>query len=414
MECSLPPSCIVKRKVEVMRVLLVPSPPALGDKITSGVGRYLSELVRAMGNRVEYIFLDNFVGKAPANPEVPEIAGPQKVGRDLAFRLVGGYVRDALRLARQISPYRKKVDLIHVNNVGCETHTIAAKLAGFRKVVTTVHNLPGEDRKARHGFRRLIERLSFACGDLHIVPSEMTFEAWQDRVGLPREKIARICHGIVPADIFGFNRDEWRQRFCRDSDQTILIGVCARLHYMKGHTVLLEAFKKLLQERTGRCKVDSRKHQPLQDQQLMLLIAGEGPERPNIEAKIRELGISEHVRMLGHVDNAFGFQASLDINVLPSFSESMGFSVIEAMFAGVPSVVTDACGASELVTASGGGQVVARGDAHAIATGIGYYIKNPGIARADGERARRFAEANLTSDRMAEATYEVYERVMAG
>jgi len=78
-------------------------------------------------------------------------------------------------------------------------------------------------------------------------------------------------------------------------------------------------------------------------------IAGDGPQRPEIERRINALGLQDRVRLLGHVDY---FQlpplyAQADAYLQPSLSEPWGLAVNEAMACGLPVVVSDRCGCRE-------------------------------------------------------------------
>jgi glycosyltransferase involved in cell wall biosynthesis len=165
---------------------------------------------------------------------------------------------------------------------------------------------------------------------------------------------------------------------------------------MKGHAVLLEAF-----ERVVAIHPASR-----------LLIAGAGPEEPSIRALIERLGLGSAVTMLGHVDDPLAFLVGLDVHVLPSVTlESLGYSVVEAMHAGVPSVVSDVGGAKEIIGASGGGLIVGARDVEALAAALCQYVEHPEERRQAGERARRYAQEHLTAERMALLTAGVYRKV---
>jgi glycosyltransferase involved in cell wall biosynthesis len=386
-----------------------------------------------------------------------------------------GYARDTWRLSRLLRPYRDQVDLIHVNRVGCEIQSIAAKLAGFKRVVTTIHNLPGEAEK-NNWVCRWVERLSFACGDVHIAVSEATYEEWHERVGLekketidhrpetidrrdkganasrskvyglwsmvfshqPRGKGVVIYNGMDPVDLTGFDRRAYRQQFCNNPDHTFIIGICARLHRMKGHVVLLEAFARLLKGMSsesspsplrgeGWGEGDCRRSEnntphlnPLPQgerkdmKKALLLIAGDGPERLNIEAKIAALGIGDYVQLLGHRNDAERFVACLDLNVLPSVAlETVGYSVIEAMFHGTPSVVSDVGGAKEMIRASGGGAVAPAGDVRAWAGAMAGYMVAHELRVVTANAGRAYAVHELTAKKMADQTLIVYRHIVA-
>lgn len=393
-----------------MRALFTRRVSQEGERIGSGLDRYRKTLVGALAGKVDFIFADDptlpneFVSNSGGNWPTridDETRGGTTSGRarGSGFRLFAGYVRDSLRLAAHWRRFRGEVDLIHVNHVGCEVQTLAARIAGFRKIVGTVHNLPGEDDAAQHRVRRFVERLSFGAGHFYIVVSDATYKAWDKRVGLSKRKVVRIYNGMEPPDLHGFDRDAYRGQFCARTDRAVLIGICARLHPMKGHVVLLEAVAKLLRSAMSAGTV-------------ILLIAGDGPERANLEAKVRDLKIKEHVRFLGHRDDAIEFAAGLDVNVLPSvFSETLGYSVVEAMFTGVPSVVSDIGGAKELIRASGGGRVVRAGDVEALCEALRFYMENPAVRLSDGAAGLDFAAKNLTAKQMADATLRAYEEL---
>ena len=146
---------------------------------------------------------------------------------------------------------------------------------------------------------------------------------------------------------------------------------------------------------------------------MLLLIAGEGPERGNIEAKIQELGIGQEVRLLGHCLESERFLASLDLNILPSVAlETLGYSVVEAMFAGVPSVVSDVGGGKEIVGFSGGGAVVKSGNAQLLKEAICSYWLNPDRMRQNGLAARGYALNQLTARLMADQVLAAYSRIV--
>ena len=234
-----------------MRVLILPGPEPAGA-VTSGIGRYVGILVRHIGPEVDIVHLPG----APHDEDRPHErvesvtghgGGWRRWGRTLvpsSVRLMAGYGRDICRLARLLAPFRGRVDVIHVNRVGCEIQTIAARLAGFRRVVTTIHNLPGEEAAAGHWFRRLVERLSFASAGRLIAVSNATYTSWHARTGLRRDRVTVIYNGIDPVE--GEIPDRQSARHCFGlADGAIVFGICARLHPMKGHPVLLQAFARL-------------------------------------------------------------------------------------------------------------------------------------------------------------------------
>ena len=130
-----------------------------------------------------------------------------------------------------------------------------------------------------------------------------------------------------------------------------------------------------------------------------LLIAGEGPERAALEARIAVGGLGDRVRLLGSVphDALPSLLAAADVMALASASEGLANAWVEALACGTPIVITAAGGAAEVVTEPGFGRIVAR-DRQAFAAAIRALLGEP-PAQGDVRRgAERFTwEANSTA-----------------
>ncbi len=192
-------------------------------------------------------------------------------------------------------------------------------------------------------------------------------------LGIPRERV-RVHHTGVDLDRFA------------PGDRAVLkagLGVAGRLVVSvgaliprKGHGVVIEAMARV----PG----------------ATLLIAGEGPERPRLEALARSLG--DRVRLLGsvpHTDLPRLFAAA-DVAALASSSEGLANAWVEALACGTPIVITDAGGAREVVTTPEAGRVVAR-TPDAFAGAIAELLADPPDAAAVRRSAERFTWASNTA-----------------
>lgn len=109
-----------------------------------------------------------------------------------------------------------------------------------------------------------------------------------------------------------------------------------------------------------------------------LLIAGQGPARPELEAQIASLGVGDRVRLLGslpHGDLPALFAAA-DIMVLPTASEGLANVWVEALASGTPVVTSDVGGAVEVIRGPAAGRLVPR-DADAVAAAIRAILADP-------------------------------------
>ncbi len=150
-------------------------------------------------------------------------------------------------------------------------------------------------------------------------------EAIGDRLaaaGLPRRAIRQIRNAVAPPPTHP--RAEARERLGLPKDAPV--GICAaRLVAQKRHDVLLEAWREVRSD-------------------AVLLIAGDGALRPEIEKAAADAAFSGRVRVLGIRDDVDWLLAASDVFVLASDWEGMPLAVLEALALGLPVVATDVDG----------------------------------------------------------------------
>lgn len=135
-----------------------------------------------------------------------------------------------------------------------------------------------------------------------------------------------------------------------------------------------------------------------------LRIAGDGPERRALEARVARLGLAESVRFVGEVTPAQVAEvfATATCCVMPARDEGFGLAAAEALMQGVPVVACrDGGGLCDLVPAAGGGRLVAP-DPDAIATAVGELLDDPGArdaARRAGEPWRERLDPAFVANR---------------
>jgi glycosyltransferase involved in cell wall biosynthesis len=119
-----------------------------------------------------------------------------------------------------------------------------------------------------------------------------------------------------------------------------------------------------------------------------LLIAGEGPLRPALEAWRAGLRQPEAVELRGYVEDLVPFYHGLDALVLPSLSEGFGLVAAEAGACGVPVVAARASSLPEIVEDGTTGLLVPPGDAHALAAALDRVLRDDELASRLGSGAR--------------------------
>ncbi len=192
-------------------------------------------------------------------------------------------------------------------------------------------------------------------------------------MGLPADRI-RVHHTGVDQDRFR-PRDRIAGKASLGVTGPLVVSVGALIP-RKGHAIVIDAVAAL----PG----------------VMLLIAGEGPERAALEARVARCGIADRVRLLGAVPHADlpALIAAADVSALASSSEGLANAWVESLACGTPIVITDAGGAREVVTSPDAGRVTIR-DGLAFAAAIDTLLSDPPSPEATRRSAAPFTwEAN--------------------
>ncbi len=180
--------------------------------------------------------------------------------------------------------------------------------------------------------------------------------------------------------------------------KTLLIGIVARLAPDRGHLTLLRGFKSLLAEMPN----------------VRLVIVGKGEFRPKVKERIDELGIANQIDMPGFIEgDLFDVIASLDIFVLMApGSEGSCRAVLEAMAMGIPCVVSDRHGLSEIVEDGVTAYVVPWGDHRKLASSFSMLLKDKTRRTQFGRAGRKRVEELYYRERRAELMENAYAGIL--
>ncbi len=186
------------------------------------------------------------------------------------------------------------------------------------------------------------------------------------------------------------------------------IGYLARICPEKGLHLLVDAFLELARD-PGR-------------EDLRLKVAGYlgAKDRPyylDLEKKIHAAGLIDRYDFLGEVDREakISFLRSLDVFSAPTvYREAKGLSILEAMANGVPVVQPEHGSFPEMIRATGGGILVEPHSAGALAVGFRSLLDDPDERRRLGDAGRAAVLERYGDRPMAEATVELYRRLLAG
>lgn len=140
------------------------------------------------------------------------------------------------------------------------------------------------------------------------------------------------------------------------------------------------------------------------------MLTGRTSPELDIPALARSFGVGDHVIMLGLIDDPAPFVRGLDLYVMPSLSEALNTSIMEAMALGVPVVATNVGGTAEIVEDGTTGLLVAPGDAAALAAAMLRVLDDAHLSERIAEAGRQRVEAEFDRRRLYEITAAEYRR----
>ncbi|MBI5157917.1 MAG: glycosyltransferase [Acidimicrobiia bacterium] len=145
-----------------------------------------------------------------------------------------------------------------------------------------------------------------------------------------------------------------------------------------------------------------------------LVIAGDGPARPDLEAAAMAHGMAGRVHFLGHRADVDEVLAAADLFVLPSHTEALPTVLIEAMATGLPVVATTVGGIPEMVERGSSALLVPPHEPELLAEAITRVLTSPLQAAAMATAGRRIARHRFDLGRQVGELVAEYRRVVAG
>ena len=282
------------------------------------------------------------------------------------------------RLVRYLHQERPQVMLSALNHANIVA--IWAKMLArvkMRLVVAEHSTLSRSTENAtsfRAKFMPLLIKTFYPYADAVVAVSRGVAEDLITQTGLPAEKIKVIYNPVVTPELFTKAEEPLDYPWFRSGEPPVILGV-GRLTKPKDFPTLIRAFALVRKERPAR-----------------LMILGEGEERPNLEALVRELGLEEDVALPGFVENPYKYMKRAAVFVLSSRWEGFGNVLVEAMALGTPVVATDCpSGPAEILEGGKWGQLVPVGNETSLARAIILALSKPVNAGELRSRAQLFS-----------------------
>jgi glycosyltransferase involved in cell wall biosynthesis len=146
---------------------------------------------------------------------------------------------------------------------------------------------------------------------------------------------------------------------------------------------------------------------------LHVMVVGDGELREALKTEVRDLGIASRVHFLGARRDLGDLLAAMDVFVMPSLWEGLPLSMILAMGAGMPVVVTQVAGIPEIVVDGETGWLVPAGNSLALATALVDVFRDRARATRIGHAAREFVLPRFGVDGYVSSIAGLYDRLLA-
>ncbi|MBF0270871.1 MAG: TIGR03088 family PEP-CTERM/XrtA system glycosyltransferase [Magnetococcales bacterium] len=311
------------------------------------------------------------------HPRVTFHALHKKPGKDLAVWV---------RLWRFLRAWRP--DLVHACNLATLEAAIPARLAGVPGFIHAEHGRDTHDPDGTKAKYLLLRRLLTPWVDA-FVPVSGDLERWmRHTVKIPPRKIHPILNGVPLPPPRPDQPEETRSG-------PFTIGTVGRMWPIKDHLNLMRAFQRLCQR--------------LPEAPVRLVIVGDGPERPAVEALAARCHLTDRLQITGWQTDVLPFLHGFDLFVLPSKAEGTPLTLLEAMAVALPVVATRVGGVPDLVIENHTGHLVPPNDPEALAEAMLDYLLHPTQGRLHGLAGRQRVATRFSLEGMIGAYQKLFE-----
>ena len=303
--------------------------------------------------------------------------------------------------ASEIIAKEGKFDVIHAHDWLVANSAQTLKHSYGIPVVSTIHATEAGRNSGIHDeTQRYINdtewMLTYESTEV-IVNSNFMKGHIQGLFGLPFDKINVIPNGINLTNFSGIERDyEFRRQYAADNEKIILY--MGRLVHEKGIQHLISAMPKILNSYND----------------AKLIIAGKGGMYDELKAQAERMGLGNKVYFTGYLNSkqVQKMYKCADIAVFPSTYEPFGIVALEAMLAGVPTVVSDVGGLNEIVEHCVDGMKSYAGNPNSIADSILTLLFDHQLSNSIAKNAKKKVKEEYNWNKIAQDTYFTYQKAI--
>lgn len=307
--------------------------------------------------------------------------------------------KELITIFRRIQP-----DIVHTHGVRANFFgRLAAKTAKVPLILTTVHSFLKHDypKQISWALAALMNKSTQGITH-HYVAISNAIKNDLILSGISKSKVSVIYNGIYvenysPSEELITKGNHLRKEWDLP-DHAFVIGTTARLVPVKGLNYLIEGLSISLKK----------------DNALYLVIIGDGPEKEELIKLSKQLGIEKHIRFVGFRKDVPACLSAIDLYINTSISEGQSISLLEAMAAEKPAIVTAVGGMKEMVKDKDTGILIPSQSVEAVANAIQQVKSDLQLQEQLKTNAKKFVDEQLSVKIMAQNLIQLYQQLVEG
>ena len=216
--------------------------------------------------------------------------------------------------------------------------------------------------------------------------------------------VSEEMHHILQG-IYGFS----------DNNMTVIhngIEIVKDIEKQENHRLIIGSAGRFFPVKDYSIMVDIAAQVVIQNNTITFVLAGDGPQRSELEQKVKNYGIGDRFLFLGHQDDMVGFYKSLDIYINTSVHEGIPMSVLEAMSYGLPIVAPNVGGFPEIVHNNIHGFLIEGRNKDIYVDCLLLLSSNKQLRFRMAKSARERVVKQFSRDVMAQQYYNLYEELI--
>lgn len=310
-----------------------------------------------------------------------------------SLKNVLGNIIQVRRLIKSCRP-----DIIHTHQSASDFYGSVGALGLHIPVISHIQNPDMPQPFSRKIIRFLI---SLWLIDAFIAVVEEKAESLKQMIPSAANKLYILYNTVDPKNLAlpkNFDKSSYRVKLSIPKENFV-VGSVGRLSWEKGYDLLLQAF----------AKITKAKNQEIKKSNLTLVIVGNGPEAKKLKDLAQKLEIENQVIFTGYRKDTAVLMSLFDVFVISSKLESFPLVSLEAMYLGIPVIITDRLSSKDVLSQA---TLVVPCSTLGLKDGIISLLENKKLRSEMSAKGRKMIEEGFTIDAYIAKLEKIYDAVL--